>query len=366
MTLPEEPLFFEPIYKERIWGGTALGSRLNRRLPQGSVIGESWEIVSHGADQSRVCRGPLKGAPLTRLMTEAGLSLTGKMATIGTFPLLNKFIDARDRLSVQVHPDDRHARTYGWGEFGKTECWYVVNASDNARIITGFNKDVTKEEILRAIETATLDRLLRFTPVKTGDLVFVPGGTVHAILEGSLIYEVQETSDTTLRLYDWGRVDRTGTPRTLHVHDALKVLDSRARGTGLIPPVVLEENGHCRSFCIACRYFALEHYLFRRAAEIILPAKQSFRIVTAINGDLALRYPEGVSELPLGSTALLPAILRDVRARGTAGSEILVTSIPDLHAEVILPLRERGISMQAIESIGGFPGYNDLVPLLYS
>jgi mannose-6-phosphate isomerase len=365
VTLPAEPLFFNPIYKETIWGGTALGSRLGRTLPQDALIGESWEIVSHGADQSKVRQGPLTGTLLKTLMREAGISLTGKIPTIGTFPLLNKVIDARERLSVQVHPDDRHARMYGWGEFGKTECWYIIDAEKNAKIITGFNRDVSKEEILRAIETATLDRILNYTQIKTGNIIFIPGGTVHAILGNTLIYEIQETSDTTLRLYDWGRHDRMGIPRTLHVHDALKVLDVYARGSFLIPPIVLEENSLRRSFCIACRHFALEHYLFQRTGEIILPAKQSFRILTVFNGGLTLHYPGGAAELLLGSTVLLPAILRDVRAKGDAGTELLVSSVPDLDAEIIAPLRERGISDQTIESIGGVQGHNDLSALLH-
>jgi mannose-6-phosphate isomerase len=361
VTLPASPLIFNPIYKETIWGGHALGSRYDRPLSADRTIGESWEIVSHGADQSVVKCGLLAGKALSTIVAEAGPALLGKIETFGKFPLLVKFIDAQERLSVQVHPDDRQARTYGWGEFGKTECWYIIDAKKDARIIAGFKNPVSREAINRAIETNSLENLLDEIPIHPGDVIFLPAGVVHAVMEGTLIYEVEETSDATLRLYDWGRVDGAGRPRPLHVHDALRVIDTRAPGNCRIPPITLEEKGYRHSYRLACRYFALEHYAYERRGEIILPAKQSFRIVTVLRGGLELKFPAGAVELSAGMTALLPALLRDVRAIGAAGTELILSSVPDLQTEIILPLKSRGIPLKEIVSIGGVREYNDLI-----
>jgi len=364
VNLPAEPLFFRPIYKETIWGGTALRTRFKRPLAPGRTVGESWETASLGADQSMVAQGPLAGVTLGRLVAEAGDALLGNIETFGKFPLLCKIIDARDRLSVQVHPGDAQARESGWGEFGKTECWYVVDAKEDARIVVGFKKDVTREGISRAIETASLHEILNIMPVKSGDVLFIPAGTVHAIMEGTLLYEIQETSDTTLRLYDWGRVDAAGKPRPLHVRDALTVIDPLARDHRPIAPVVVKESGCRHSYLIACRYFALEQYSFPRDQEVHLPAKQSFGVLTVINGTIRLSYPAGRVEVPSGTTVVLPAILRDVRVTGTAGADLLLSSVPDLQQEIIAPLRRRGVPDQSIAQLGGFPERNDLLIFL--
>ena len=364
MIVPAEPLFFKPICKESLWGGCALRTRFGRPFSPERSVGESWEIASHRVDQSTIVAGPLAGTTLEELVASAPRELLGTIETFGKFPLLFKFIDARDRLSVQVHPDDAQARAGGWGEFGKTECWYIVDAPENARVITGFSRDVTTDEVRRAIESSSLHDLLNFNPIKTGDILFIPAGTVHAILEGTLIYEVQETSDTTLRLYDWGRFDAQGKPRSLHVHDALAIVDTTSRGDCSIAPVIFESPGYRRSFRMACRYFALEQYDFSCDEEIILPARQSFRVLTVLSGSLRLQYPAGSSSVALGGTTLLPALLRDVRAFGAAGTRIMISWVPDLQSEIITPLQNLGIPDAAIERLGGGAQRNDLARLL--
>jgi mannose-6-phosphate isomerase len=360
LNLPVEPLFFRPIYKETIWGGDALRTRFGRPLETGRSIGESWEVVSLGAEQSVVAQGLLAGTTLGSLIAEAPGALLGNNITSGNFPLLFKIIDARERLSVQVHPDDAQAQEHGWGEFGKTECWYVIDAKENARIVAGFREEVTLERIGRAIETESLDLLLNVIPIKRGDVLFIPAGTVHAIMEGTLLYEVQETSDTTLRLYDWGRAGADGKPRPLHVREALSVLDTRAHDHGPITPVVIDEGGCVHSYCAACRYFALERYGFIKEKEVALPAKQSFRVVMVLHGTVRLSYAAGSVELSAGTTVVLPAILRDVRASGSAGAEFLLSSVPDLAQEIIAPLRQRGVPDGTIAKLGGFTERNDL------
>ena len=360
MIVPAEPLFFQPIYKETLWGGTALRSRFNRLLSPEQRVGESWEIVNLGADQSVVASGSLAGVNLGRLMPEAPDTLLGKIDNFGNFPLLYKFIDARDRLSVQVHPDDVQARANGWGEFGKTECWYVVDAQENASIIAGFARSVTREVVTRAVETSSLHELLNFIPVKKGDVLFIPAGSVHAILDGVLLYEVQETSDTTLRLYDWGRVDAKDKPRQLHVRDALSVIDMTCRDQYRILPITFEEHGYQHSYLIACRYFALERFTLLDDKEIVFPAKQSFRVLTVISGSFLLRYPAGSATVSNGSTVLLPAALHGVHASGSAGTEAIISWVPDLRREIVMPLRSRGVQDETIFQLGGFRERNDL------
>lgn len=360
MTVTTEPLFFQPIYKQAIWGGNALFSKFGRPLSPDQTVGESWEIASHGVDQSRLISGARAGATLGELVKDSPETIFGKIATFDTFPLLYKFIDARDRLSVQVHPDDEQARANGWGEFGKTECWYVVDAKKNASIIAGFTADVTRAMITRAIENATLHELLNFIPVAPGDLLFIPPGTVHAIMDGTLIYEVQETSDTTLRLYDWGRVDARGQPRQLHVRDALTVLDMRSRGDYRIPPVTFEDGGCLHSYRVACRFFAVEQYSFLRDTDVIVPHKQSFRVISVMAGSIDLHNPNGTAHIPAGGTVLLPATAGDVRAAGAAGTNIIHSWVPDLQREIIAPLESRGVSAKEIERLGGFRERNDL------
>jgi mannose-6-phosphate isomerase len=328
------------------------------------MTGESWEISSHAAGQSVVAAGPLAGLTLGELARAPSDTLLGKDGSSGTFPLLFKFIDADKRLSVQVHPDDLQARANGWGENGKTECWFIVDAQENARIVAGLNRNVTRDDISRAIENGSLHDLLNFIPVKKGDVLHIPAGTVHAIMEGTLLYEIQETSDTTLRLYDWGRVDGSSRSRQLHIRDALTALDMSARDGYRIPSVTVSEPGYQYSCRIACRYFALEQYAFLQDAEVILPAKRSFRVLTVVSGSLGLRYPGGTFTMSSGSTALLPAILRDVRATGTRGAELLVTSIPDLQGEIIDPLRKKGVDDRTIVQLGGPSAHNDLLRFL--
>jgi mannose-6-phosphate isomerase len=364
MRLPAEPLFFKPVYKETIWGGGALRTRFNRPLPAGMRIGESWEVSGAGSDPSAVVRGPLAGMTLDRLAAEASRELLGERLAAGMFPLLFKIIDACERLSVQVHPDDAQAREYGWGANGKTECWYVIDARENARIVAGFREEVTREQISRAIEADSLDLLLNAVPIKSGDVLFIPAGTVHAVFEETLLYEVQQTSDTTLRLYDWGRLGADGKGRPLHLREALLAVDTHARDHRPLTPVVLDEKGCTHAYLSACRYFALERYAFQAEADIAFQAKQSFSVLTVINGTVRLTFPAGKTELSAGTTVLLPACLRDVRASGAAGAEFLLSSVPDLANEIVAPLRKQGVPDDAIKGIGGFPEKNDLIPLL--
>jgi mannose-6-phosphate isomerase len=218
------PLKFEDLFLEKIWGGRALEKRLAKRLPPGANIGESWELSEHKSASSIVKNGDFKGTPLPELIKQYPEEILGPdtAAKSGRLPLLYKFIDANDRLSIQVHPDDAYAGAHE-NDLGKTEAWVVVHADPGAKLICGLKRKLSRAEIESGIQNNNLETLLNEFEVQTGDVIYVPAGTVHAIESGTLIYEVQEVSDITYRLYDWGRAGMDGKPRALHVAQSLVV-----------------------------------------------------------------------------------------------------------------------------------------------
>lgn len=236
---PLYPLRFQPIFKPAIWGGRRLAEMFPGAPPEGP-IGEAWVLSDHGDDVSVVADGPLKGTTLRELMRDRREELLGpSLGHHDTFPLLLKFIDARENLSVQVHPDDGQARKLTGVPRGKTEAWYVLHTEPGSRIYAGLKAGVDRPRLERAIADGKVaDCLHSFEPT-VGDCVYLPAGTVHALGGGITIFEVQQTCDTTYRLFDWNRVDaRTGRPRALHVEQALACTDFK-RG-----PVLPSERQH--------------------------------------------------------------------------------------------------------------------------
>ncbi|MBD3392729.1 MAG: mannose-6-phosphate isomerase [Chitinivibrionales bacterium] len=360
------PIRFEPIIREKIWGGHSLRTRLAKSVLPEAPAGESWEVSGFAGDRTRVISGGPKGATLDDLIASHGRDLLGPVVPNRAFPLLFKFIDAGDRLSVQVHPDDAGARANGWGDFGKTECWYVVDAAPGQEIVMGFKEGVTREDVRRGIEAATLDTLLNYLRIEPGDVLFVPAGTVHAILGGTLLYEIQESSDTTFRLYDWGRTGAGGAPRPLHVEESLQVLDMTWHDRHKIPPLAVHDGaGWAHLFRVACRYFALEEFRFSAAVTIALPPKQSFKTLAVLSGAGTLLYDGGEISLGLGQSVLVPASQKSVRLQAGQDMHVLLTSVPDLKTEVIGPLQKQGFSNDEIEMLGGHRPVNDLASVLH-
>lgn len=221
MTPPPMPLLFEPIFKPKPWGGRKLADLFHKRLPPGQRIGESWELVSLPGDESRVRGGPLAGRTLSELVALWGRDLLGDAALLdGRFPLLIKFLDARENLSVQVHPrpDGPDAAR---GAPIKHEAWYVVDADPGAAIFVGLRPGVTRQQFESLAHTPQVQELLVRRPVQASDCFYLPSGTVHALGAGVVVAEVQTPSDVTYRLYDWGRLDDHGQPRELHVQQGL-------------------------------------------------------------------------------------------------------------------------------------------------
>lgn len=221
------PLLFSPIFKDYIWGGRNL-ERFGRQLPLG-VIAESWEISGHKNGITSVTNGRYAGMLLTELQDELGLDLIGRNCAWaqerGKFPLLIKLLDANQPLSVQVHPNDRYALKHEGNELGKTEMWVVLDAEPQAALILGVQSGTTKSDFRQAILDGHLEPYLHFMPVKTGDHICVPAGSLHAIMDGLIIAEIQQNSDTTYRVYDWNRLGSDGKPRPLHIDKALNVIN---------------------------------------------------------------------------------------------------------------------------------------------
>lgn len=356
-------LTFAPIFKEKVWGGRLLGSVLGKPIPASRLIGESWEISGYGNDQSVVDSGALCGTTLGGLLESNAVGLLGSAPrTSNAFPLLYKFIDAQDKLSVQVHADDAQARANGWGQFGKTECWYIVHTQPGAQTICGFKRAVTIDEVRDAVHAGRIEELLNFFDIAPGDLVLIRAGTVHANLTGTLLYEVQQTSDTTLRFYDW---NRHAPDRPLHVEDSLKIVDTSCHDRHKIKrAIVSDAHGVRHSIRVATRYFALAEYEASADAEILLPQVASFCGLTVIAGHAELASQAESLCADRGRTVLIPADKKDVVVRATAGTTIIVSWVPDLATDVVAPLRAAGASDADIELLGGKPLRNDLVPIL--
>src|SRR5437588_8261346 len=223
MATSESPVVFEPIFKERIWGGRKLAALFAKRLPANKQIGESWEIVDRPEAQSIVREGSLAGRSLHDLWVNFREELFGRVPDSPRFPLLIKLLDAQEKLSLQVHPPQEIAESLG-GE-AKTEFWYVAAAEPNAEIFVGLRKSMTGDQFEDALHSGTVADCVHTLRIKTGAAMFLPAGRFHAIGAGNLLVEVQQNSDTTYRVFDWNRVDDQGKPRQLHVNQALQCID---------------------------------------------------------------------------------------------------------------------------------------------
>ena len=316
------PLKFKAILKERIWGGQKLKTLFGK---QGKCTncGESWEISSVSGDISLVENGFLKNNSLSELIEVYMGDLVGDKVydQFGLeFPLLIKFIDANDDLSIQVHPNDNLA-IKRHESFGKTEMWYVMEANPDASLISGFNKQITKEDYLNHLNSKTLKQILNRVPVTAGDTFFIPAGRVHAIGSGILLAEIQQTSDITYRIYDWDRVDANGKPRELHTDLAVDAIDYKFHTD--IKTVYKEKvNGIIN--LAQCQYFTTNKIRFNRAIERDYITIDSFIIYICCNGAFDLLYGDSEKiEVVKGQTILLPAIIKNVRLIPRDEAEVL-------------------------------------------
>jgi len=303
------PLKFIPIFKERIWGGDKLPTLLNKKysIPH---CGESWELSGVQDDISVVSEGYLKGNNLEELIEVYMSELVGEKVyeQFGTeFPLLIKYIDANDRLSIQVHPDDElSAKRHG--AYGKTEMWYVLQADEGAELISGFNRTIDRNSYLTALQNDKLDNLLQYDPVKPGDVFFIPAGRVHAIGRGIVVAEIQQTSDVTYRIFDFNRVDDKGQSRELHTELALDAINFKHHKEGrtsyqskLNDPVEL----------VKCKYFTTNLLQLTKEIERDFSKIDSFVIYLCFEGTCTLQWESESIMVQKGETILVPASIEN-------------------------------------------------------
>lgn len=324
------PLITQARLAQPLWGGTFLARWLELPQPQPERLGEVWLVY----DTNPIIDGPLAGKTLAQVTRDYGEALVGRrtIARYGAdFPLLAKFIDAADRLSIQVHPDDAYAHTHeaDTGFHGKTEAWHILYAAPGADVVYGLARLSNRDELTAAITGGTLEPFLRRLPVAAGDTVFVPAGTLHAINAGIVLFEIQQKSDLTYRVYDYGRIDAaTGQLRALHIEKALDVTDYAPAPRGVIPPLQLEAG---RDLLVACESFALERLNLTGVVErIVDPA--TFEILTVVNGSATLRWSDGARHLRRGEAVVIPACLGSYALEPTEEAQILRAYVPDLEA----------------------------------
>jgi len=351
------PLKFQSLPKEKVWGGTRIAARFGQGIPAGRLIGEVWLLW----DQLLVSNGAFQGQTLAELVRYHPVSLLGTLAATGQdpiFPLLIKILDANDTLSVQVHPDDRYAREHEGEPFGKAEVWVVLDADPEARLIHGVKRPLTRAAARIAIEAGSLEDELEYVEVSPGDVIMVAPGAIHALGGGILLYELQQSSDLTYRLYDW---DRRDPGRPLHIEKALDVARLDPFTTHKINSIEVPEAGGTRFILCACERFAAE--LLRVRTFITEDtAGVSFHALTALKGEGLVRYGTlGVSQVRLtsGESVLVPASIGEYKIHAGSDAEpleVVKAYVPHRLEEIVGSLRNSGISDAAILQLGGEPG----------
>src|SRR5690625_270549 len=295
----KNPLFFEPIYQERVWGGVGLRTFLGRTLPTSAPIGESWEIVDRPEAQSVVSRGAARGKSLRELLAEFPKEIMRpRFLPESPFPILVKWLDCRERLSLQVHPPAAVAKELN-GE-PKTENWYIARAEAGAGLIVGLKEGTSREHFEKAIEAQTLEEYVHRFEVVEGESILVRSGQIHAIDGGNLILEIQQNSDTTYRVYDWGRVGLDGKPRQLHVDESLASIDFDDIEPKSMKPV----DGD--SLLASCEEFKIEKYEMKERRRIGFAKEESPRLVHVISGEFRISGDDGVENAGTGDNCLLP------------------------------------------------------------
>ncbi len=309
------PLPFEPIFMERIWGGRKLAELFGKKLPSNKPIGESWEIVDRPEAQSVVSNGPLKGKTLHELWSQHRQEIFGDVPEAPRFPLLIKLLDAQEKLSLQVHPPEKIAAKLG-GE-PKTESWYVASAEPDAELFVGFRKSITRDQFGKSLRDGAAAADVHTIRVKSGDVMFLPAGRIHAVGAGNVLVEIQQNSDTTYRVFDWNRVDQsTGKTRPLHVNQALECIDYDD-----VAPKLTEPKGE---LLVKHELFEIQKWSLDSPREITPPGQ--FAIVNCLTGSLSCADVD----LSAGEFFLVPASLQDRQLKPrTEGTTLLRITIPN-------------------------------------
>lgn len=324
MDSPLYPLRFAPLLRRYVWGGHRLRTELGKPVPADQDCAESWEICDRGADQSRVIEGPLTGTTLHELIERFPRELLGRHCGGSQFPLLYKFLDCKERLSVQVHPNDEQAAHLPIPDLGKTEAWVILDALPGAALYAGLRSGVDEHALRRAIRDGNVESCLHRIQPSRGDCLFIPAGTVHALGEGLLVAEIQEASDTTFRLFDWNRAGADGKPRPLHIDQGIAAIDF---STGPRSPQVPTRGANSQQEnLVSCGHFVLDRWQITSAWEIACDDR--FHGLSVIEGAVELTFSRQSMELPRGATVLLPAKREKITISPRKNSTLLDWYLP--------------------------------------
>jgi mannose-6-phosphate isomerase len=313
-----------PQFREMVWGGRGLETLFGKALPEGSPIGESWEVSALSGMESQVAAGPAEGVPLSALIQEHGEGLLGEGVFArygGEFPLLIKLLDACQDLSIQVHPNDEYASTNNLGRFGKSEAWYVLR-SDAGRIVLGLEEGIGRTEFALAISENRIGETIKCQTVQAGDLVCLPPGTVHALCQGVMIYEVQQSSDITFRIHDYDRLGLDGKPREIHTEQALQVIDFQST------PEVQSPADDAMITLLETEHFKLERCRLNSETHAH-PPYESFATATLLEGVAEIQSGQDHYRLGKGDTCLISARCPfEIAHQSDSQVEYLIASVP--------------------------------------
>ncbi|QCK13356.1 type I phosphomannose isomerase catalytic subunit [Mangrovivirga cuniculi] len=315
-----EPLKFHPILKEKIWGGNKLKTKLNKPVDNTDSVGESWEISGCPGEESVVKSGPFDGMKITDLVEKDPAGLMGKKVfqKYGKeFPLLFKFLDARQDLSVQVHPDDKLAQEKHGLPFGKNEMWYILDAEKGSTLISGFKEEMNKEKLKQNVEAGTLEEVLLKHKAKAGDVFNIPAGRIHTIGKGILLAEIQQSSDITYRIYDFDRVDKEGKKRELHLEQSYDALDYELKEQYKTHP---EPHPDSEVTLVSNEYFSTTLLEVKSSYKINPQSLDSFVVMMGIEGEFAITYQDKKYDLVKGESILLPASCEEIILEAKKGS----------------------------------------------
>lgn len=287
-SLKTKPFLLKPVGKDYLWGGSRLNDDFSKGIDM-QPLAETWECSTHPDGPSMVASGEFEGQLLTDVLKAHPEYLGTHPRTEGELPILIKFIDAKKDLSVQVHPDDAYAMEHEHGSLGKTEMWYVLDASKDAKLVYGFHHDMDREVLRKSLQNGTVEKYLQKVPVKKDDVFYIEAGKVHAIGAGALIAEIQENSNLTYRMFDYNRVDRNGKARELHIDKALEVVDLKGSAAPRQPLRVLKYSRGCATeFLCRCKYFQVERQLINteriRGLADFQTDRSSFQVLLCVDG----------------------------------------------------------------------------------
>lgn len=306
------PLRLQPFFRDYLWGGRKLQTRLGKQLPKEGIWAESWEIVDHPEHSSVIINGSLAGQTLRQVTRSTPEWLLGNTARDAALPLLLKYLDCQRVLSVQVHPDDSYARKMSPPDLGKTEAWYIIAAEPEAVLYAGLKLGVTQADLTKALETGTVEKCLHELKPQAGDCVFIPAGTVHALGAGLLVAEIQQASNTTFRLFDWNRVDADGRPRTLHIDQSLQVIDFTSGPRPLQVPQPTSQPG--RERLVECDKFVFDRIrnFDSTPSQLAIAGDGRLHLLTVPEGEVSLNWDDSSERLVAGQSALIPAAMAEI------------------------------------------------------